>query len=757
MKTRILHLTDIHLPQMLETNGEYGATDIVKDKEVFGNEETRTMFDRVKQSLREYVAREEGRREISAVVVSGDFTSFGRSESINPNDKANEKLLELLEIIAPTLVKDCPLIIVPGNHDVVRGKRLDKEYYAFDSTDHRMRLVLPYTANDFEPENSYFIDNERATLYIAINSSEYCGASRKREEVMEAINNLSADPLIGTSDEITAIRNYLQDTVHEDAIRISPPQIDFLLNVMRKAEEAWRATGDERKLLKVAVLHHHILPVTKQEEIKPYESIVNLSHVRHFLRAFEFDIALHGHKHRFFYYYDAIPDLAHPDAPYHRLLTISGPPLLSESTDAPAFLEVTASNLRPPAVEILPFALAYGAFPISPLQKITKRLYDRWEGIARTDGLPLVIDGTNVSDVHSRVIDQLEGRRGEAPNVVCHVECINGNPKDFEAQLSKLFAEQKLVLSRGSNQTVPPGDAQEDARRFEEIVDWWQLNNSGPSVDFRFTHGSRVSNYGQAVDQLREAINRLAGGSMTTKAIISLLEPPRDLIGRGNFPSFCLLQFVVREDEHGRLLDCIAYFRKQEMRQWWLVNMAEIVRMRNEVLESVSTGEAGLRGGSITTIAGRAKVASSPPQVSVPAIDRDAASDEGRARIAQMVYSLASTDAHRKAAGGNAWRIYLEDLRPPKIYDADGIPIAVPGLHLLAALLEPMRHDHLEEWSELMELVSDLESVNRAFVTASGTKGSNAYTLFKRWRRDAERRITKIEELVNRLESVNSQ
>ena len=737
-KARILHISDAHLP-----DGAKPADDI-KDSRLVYDDEPRTRLDRVKQSLTEYVQSRGSGPKVTTLVVSGDFTSKGDPD-------ANAALVELVELLGPALGDECPLVIVPGNHDVARGKRGSEDYYSFEIAGHRLRLVLPFCGPDSEPEQAYWIDREHAVLFVAVNSSEYSGADRKIDEVKASLERLAEGASDGTRPDYETLTKFLAEASNVDATRLTKDQIDFLATVMRLAEAEWKELKDGRDLLRIAVLHHHLLPVTPREELKPYESIVNLAQVRQFLAVNRIDLALHGHKHRFFYYYDYVPDLLAPERPYHRVLVVSAPSLLGDLADGPAFLEIEASALRPPTIEIVPYGLGHGAFPLRRFPAITKRLYDHGDTAARGGGFPVGIEADSVTEAHGRMLDTLRSQGSEASNFWCHVGDVGKDWGKLVGELAGLFAQQeKEMFDDTPHEARPSRQPADPADRFRQIVDWWQMDNNGPSVGFRFTHGSRVRNHSQAVDQLAAAKRRLRGGSMTTKAVVNLLDPPRDLAPKGNFPSFCLLQFIVREEEGGRVLDCIAYFRKQEIRQWWLVNFAEIVKMRNEVLNSVSTGEAGLRPGCVTTIAGRAKVADVPPQVSVPAIDRDAASDEGRARISNMVYALASGDRGVRGSGVKEWRLYFNDLRPPQEYDADGIPVAVPGLQFLKALLKSLG-EQKPSWERLRNMIGELANGNKSFLSETASEEANPTELFAEWKDSSERRIKDILVLVQEL------
>ena len=57
---------------------------------------------------------------------------------------------------------------------------------------------------------------------------------------------------------------------------------------------------------------------------------------------------------------------------------------------------------------------------------------------------------------------------------------------------------------------------------------------------------------------------------------MTLFDPPGPLDNQQfKFPSFAMLAFKL----HGDRLDATAFFRKQEMRYWWPINVAEIASL----------------------------------------------------------------------------------------------------------------------------------------------------------------------------------
>lgn len=65
-------------------------------------------------------------------------------------------------------------------------------------------------------------------------------------------------------------------------------------------------------------------------------------------------------------------------------------------------------------------------------------------------------------------------------------------------------------------------------------------------------------------------------------------------------------------------MDAIAFYRAQEMKRWWPINVAELRLLQREICAGL-----GFQPGRITTVAADARtIARSPTQVSMPIIDR---------------------------------------------------------------------------------------------------------------------------------------
>ncbi|API57775.1 hypothetical protein BMW22_41705 (plasmid) [Rhizobium leguminosarum] len=183
----------------------------------------------------------------------------------------------------------------------------------------------------------------------------------------------------------------------------------------------------------------------------------------------------------------------------------------------------------------------------------------------------------------------------------------------------------------------------------------------------------------------------------TTRAIAVLLDPFVDFESgdsKEEFASFCLVQFTRREpaDTGPRLegnaakprLDCIAYYRAQEFRQWWPINMAELRLVQRQISSGI-----GALPGRITTVAADARyITTAPMQAIVPIVDRwsDHSPETLHVLANALVSDLPFTARQQEVV--DEWLLSLENqLLATQAWNEDGMPVALEGLETLRSYL----------------------------------------------------------------------
>lgn len=454
-----------------------------------------------------------------------------------------------------------------------------------------------------------------------------------------------------------------------DAARVSNQQLEAVRQILL------RTTSSESAIpIRIAAMHHHLLPVSAAEEIKPFESLTNLGAVRQFLRDHGFAMVLHGHKHTPFTYVDHIASYGEgPDVPAP-LRVFSGAAASGgdlDRTDVCRLLDVDAlggvvrvrrvglatpgTDVKIKAAESVPFSRPGGA-QIHTMTGCT------------------VITGESVEQVYPLLLARTAEKAGELEHVICRIE---QSPEIGE--IAPIYP--KLPASAGSNLL----------KEFSDLVKWWQFPSVplSPMDQPAFTHGSRIRTYNGHLDQIQQVIDSLQIDPATSRSMIVLLNPPADQIAKHEipYPSFCVVQFTVQGIGHGsgRTLACTAYFRKQEVRYWWLVNLAELADLQRQICDTLRQGTKpelrSIKPGPITTVAARAHAGDSPPKVQVPLVDR--LYGLSREQLYAMVHALIWEEMPDRSTYIAKWNRAFSELTPPENPDPDGVAIAQQGLKYL--------------------------------------------------------------------------
>lgn len=641
-------------------------------------------------------------RTLDAIVVTGDIADKN-------NEGGYRAFLALLNALGAAKPAPGRIVVVPGNHDVGRGLPPGdpSRYAAFVKFIRNSGFVTPCldgldtAARCAEKVKSYLFDFGDVQI-IPIDSSAYSQVKLDLELTDEFWARLEAD-FAGTQD-----LNNLKRLQIVDAARVSDTQLEVLRQLLAEV-------SDGRSPLRIAAIHHHLLPVSLHEEVKPFESLTNLALVREFLRNQHVSIVLHGHKHTEFTYVDQIPGHGIDGDSSSSVRVISGAAATwtdLDKSDVFRLLDISADsgivNLHR-----VPIATPGGMFSIGhPMP-----LHFTQPGgptVTETAGT-LVINGATIHLVYHHLVANLANRSGEADHVICRIE--HSPELEDIAKLYPGFSKETGV--RDSDV------AKQQLEQFRDLVSWWQFPNAtvSPWEQPGFTHGNRIQRFNGHLNQLKEAVRALAQDRGTTRGIVVLLNPEADKIAQHEvpFPSFCLLQFKISPSSGGPpTLDCTAYFRKQEMRFWWLVNLAELAQLQREVCDSLRSGKdhndlRTIRPGPITTIASRAKADRTPPKVQVPRIDRYYSLS--RERLFGMVNALLWKQMPEREKYAQDWMQLFAELAPPETSDPDGLAIAHEGVKYVRDEID--KHLKLKLFQDDQQLV-DLRNVLTELLSRNG-------------------------------------
>ncbi len=217
--------------------------------------------------------------------------------------------------------------------------------------------------------------------------------------------------LANSPNELAALRRLrIADAARVDGAQLEAVR-DLLDTVSEKANPA----------LRIAVLHHHLLPVSAKEEVKTFESLSNLGLVRQFLREQQISVVLHGHKHAEFTYMDYVSSYSGQSGNPWPVRVISGASGSGDDVlrdDICRLIEVDV-DLNSLAVERVGAVLPGAALIAGPSQRLDFRM-PRSAEMIQTDGC-LLVEGRSVAAVYRQLLARLGGLSKETEHVICRI------------------------------------------------------------------------------------------------------------------------------------------------------------------------------------------------------------------------------------------------------------------------------------------------------------------------------------------------
>lgn len=705
----LLHLSDLHL-------GNTGKSDGVGD---YSKSEAVSATDRVTRAgllrstlraLDDYLRQ--NNEILDAVVVTGDITTQARPSGL-------AELPALLGALGDSLPPSSKVVVLPGNHDVVWATTPAsvERYQPFVAHVRSQGFVTPlldgidYEDGAAKPGASALLVGADFVV-VAVNSANWCGVQESLPPKVEAcLSELVADGKMEA--EIAAEIRRLQ---LYDMARISPQQMSAL------AEAVSVVTADGHSRVLIAAVHHQLAPVRDEEEIKPYESLVNAAAFLGFLGDAGFDIVLHGHKHA-----DHVQSLWVPDGASVRPIAVAScgtvggqvgtgnevAKLVRIHSDLPTIRSVEVSSI--PAV---------GAG--RSLRDNVRTVHRTSTGHARATTAVTVVGGATAAAVHERLMEIARSPDRPRHDLICVID------------------EGSTAASPPPTYPWPPDAPETLGEWFAETVGWWQ--DPTRHEEKPFTHGQRLRSWsgstGQPIDQLKAVAEALRSDPTTSRGVAALIDPSIDRAGDSsiNFPSFSLLHAWIS----GGRLHCSAFFRKQEMKYWWAVNAAEIAAVQASLIQELRANQPDLLPGAIRTHASEAVFSDRLPRVNVPRLDRKFWQDAESVRV--LAVAVADVAAPHRAADLELLLGLLEEAAPAADEPpADGAPAADPGLTALVAALEALGTRYPDSPAhDAADLLRDIRDANRHYLRTRG--GDSA--VYHEWRNTVQRKLARLRDLL---------
>jgi 3',5'-cyclic AMP phosphodiesterase CpdA len=642
-------------------------------------------------------------RKLDAVVFSGDAAERG-------NLGGHQALLDiLLESLGAVGIGPERIVATPGNHDVPRGTSPSsvERYDAFIKAWRDMGCVTPWLdgvddKTTIDGTRHRLLADDRRWAIFPINSANWSHTTQQLTPPLEGIWDRIGELLPPGDAQIAAtLKRQLDSLIRFDMARVSEDQLEVFRRVVEETPPA--VDGAQ---VRIAAMHHHLRTPSFREELKPFADFTNVELLRAALAERRIDVVLHGHKHQHAARRELLDDGIGGDR--RRVLVVSGATFDSHNeTDAVRTLQLDGLPWTP-EVRLTRYAIGRGGLD---LKGVADEPISLWRGIDVGAG-STVVHGTVFDDVYQRACAAAQA----------------------EANGSTLIVD--LDLPPDQNGTMPTGypapDALEEtewSRWFAELAGWWQLEHSRLEARVPYHHGSRLHRYAGKLDQIARVRALLTEGA-TSRALAVLIDPIRDFAADGdgeeNFASFCSVQFRKRQvGDRSWVVDVIGYYRAQEFRRWWPINVAELRALQNQVCDSRRT-----RPGRITTMTAEARaIGRSPTEVSVPLIDRWLDQHPGRLFLlaTYLAGGVAADSGRMRNEVVSGWMQSLADFdQATKEFNPDGVPLAIEGIQALADYV-----DSLNPAGDLRRFSRSLRALATANCAYAATKQKEAD--FRNW------------------------
>jgi hypothetical protein len=165
-------------------------------------------------------------------------------------------------------------------------------------------------------------------VIVPINSANWSQVALDERPELQALINAGFEKLGDpTSAKNQRLRKLIESLLVHDIARVSTTQRDAISVLFKRTKKFDKISLDDNTI-RMVVMHHHLLPIGATEEVKTFESMINLGALRQFLATEGVNIVVHGHKHTEAMYAD------HVELPKNKanseILVISGGSYKSE-------------------------------------------------------------------------------------------------------------------------------------------------------------------------------------------------------------------------------------------------------------------------------------------------------------------------------------------------------------------------------------------------------------------------------------------
>jgi predicted MPP superfamily phosphohydrolase len=670
----ILHLSDLHLGSPSQFQLDYEDKVGIGDEVAETGETATDHLNHTLLALGESLLQ--AGRKLDSIIVTGDLTKGNKLDGYGA-------FADVLEQLGEARPMDDRIVVVPGNHDVndkLRAGDPNKLAHFMDTT--RPRYLTPLVKGlDYKGPDLHRDPGERGppqpilelddAVIVAINSADYCFIEGRRTETdWDAVLD---SYLAGEDSEEAQVKREraaadLRKLRTHDIAKVDKRQIEALEERLDQVGVRKDDDPDTDPRLRIAAIHHPITPASGQEEIKPFEVITNLATVRTFLYHRGFHLILHGHKHASYAAWDWLaPPRENLDLVPRRALVLGAPARFRAGEPVCRLIEVCPDEEKPvrgaPRLRVLTLKGVDGSESLElPFERTSKRSLAQPAFISTDRNTPWVVQAKSADAVYQQLRDLPLAEDANRP-VISVVE-----DPESTAELPTNYPKR------------------EDMPSLQDLVDWWQ--HPRPEAiqaltGSKFNHGERLYGYGDHDNAIVRAVEALP----SSKAFALLVRSEEAGRKGRKFPAFSEVQLQVRKStsDH-RLLDVVGIYRKQDLKLWWPVNMAELAHIQRDAVDianDLRPIEASFSAGRLIAITSQGVHDDVLPQMAGTALDR--AVDLRPEWIFRLAFLATQPDADEESSETmSEWRRALGDIGERS---GDGLLVPSVGVdRLLAAL-----------------------------------------------------------------------
>jgi 3',5'-cyclic AMP phosphodiesterase CpdA len=281
---RLLHISDPHITAKPRRSGDYKVQQPGVGSAIEGHPEKVWL-----EQFRVFLQRRPEDEWPTAVIVSGDLVDKRwdvAAEDPADDFAAAESFLRELDSLLG-LRDSRRILVVPGNHDVNwrPGLSLDERFGTY--LDHVRRFTSPRVDRyGIQPEFKDLTEISGVPVHVSLLVSPTFSGVRDEAHAR----------LVERMDEmLSALPEDIRTQVKEKLQRATGA-LDIAIIGHQQLEAMGRAGSGHPDPIRIAVLHHHLLP-DPGIELAPFESVVDAGAVLDHLIRLDYDLVLTGHKH----------------------------------------------------------------------------------------------------------------------------------------------------------------------------------------------------------------------------------------------------------------------------------------------------------------------------------------------------------------------------------------------------------------------------------------------------------------------------